>query len=70
MISGRFLQSFSGEKKKRKKESVNVGAILGKLGCPLHRYIEILIRSQRPEVVEFCEKCFGTCRAAWKEVLA
>ena len=70
MISGRFLQSFSGEKKKRKKESVNVGAIMGKLGCPLHRYIEILIRSQRPEVVEFCEKCFGTCRAAWKEVLA
>lgn len=63
MLSVRFYELWMGEKKKRKKESVNVGAILGKLNCPVHRYVEILVRSQRREVVEFCEQCFGACRA-------
>lgn len=65
MLSERFLEPLAGERrKKRKKDAINVREILGKLNCPLHRYVEILIRSQRRDVVQFCEKCFGACRAA------
>ena len=63
LVSKQFLQSWlQGQKN---QDAIDVQSELRNLNCSVNRFVTILLRSQRLEVIEFCLKCFGDCTVCW-----
>lgn len=63
LVSKQFFQSWLQDQKTQ--DAIDVELELRTLNCSVNRFVTILLRSQRLEVIEFCLNCFGDCTVFW-----